>query len=523
MSLVDRVNRGVLALRGQQRADATLTLDELAEMFVFGGNTYPLLQTTMGSVDEETVGSTANYGFKSNSPVFSLVMARMQVFSQIRFQWTRFVGSQPGDLFGTQELAVLERPWRGGTTSDLLARMELHASVAGCAFVTRPARDRLSILRPDRVTIVMGSQTDADDPSEAPDVEIAGFIHTTSRGRVTVFGPDEVAYYAPIPDPDYRFLGMSWITPVIREMQADSLMTEHKARFMTNAATPNLAIKFDATVSVEKAKQFKELLESEHRGAWNAYKTMYLGGGADPVVIGRDFQQLSFAATQGKGESRLASAAGVPPSWVGFSEGLQGSSLNAGNFQAARRRFSDGTMVHLWTNAATSLQTLLQPPDPAVSLWFDQRVPFMREDAGDLAGIQSQQAATIGSLIQQGFTADSAVKAVMNNDWSLLQHSGLVSVQLQPPGQTAQPAVSGGGGGGPGRAITSHHGGAEQLQHYWTRDPEGLAKWASHPHPFTALVGHLRKYVADPEGLAATYYHIVFGHWPGEHHGNKKG
>jgi len=210
-------------------------------------------------------------------------------------------------------------------------------------------------------------------------------------------------------------------------------MTEHKARFMINAATPNMAIRFDPTVSVEQVKRFKAVLESEHRGAWNAYKTLYLGGGADPVPIGKDFHQLDFAATQGKGESRLAAAAGVPPSWVGFSEGLQGSSLNAGNFQAARRRFSDGTMQHLWTNAATSLQTLVKPPNSGASLWFDARVPFMREDAGDLAGIQAQTASTVVVLVNGGFTPESAVKALVNNDWSLLDHSGLTSVQLQPP------------------------------------------------------------------------------------------
>lgn len=535
MSLVDRVNRGVVALRSrgelqQRNGDPLMTLDDLAEMFMFGGNAYPLIQTTQGSVDEESVAGTSAAAFKGNGPIFALVQARMQAFSQVRFQWTQFTGSQPGDLFGTEELRVLERPWPGGTTADLLARMEIHASLAGCAFVIRPRRDRLSMMRPDQVTIVMGSQTDADDPAEAPDAEIVGFVHQTSRGRLTTFGAEEVAYYAPVPDPDYRFLGMSWITPVIREMQADGMATEHKARFFQNAATPNLAIKFDPSVSLENVKRFKAVLESEHRGVWNAYKTLYLGGGADPVVVGRDFRQMDFAATQGKGESRLAAAAGVPPSWVGFSEGLQGSSLNAGNFQAARRRFSDGTMQHLWTNAATSLETLLRPPNPGATLWFDSRVPFMREDAGDLAGIQSQQAATIGALIKDGFVPETAVKAVMNNDWSLLKHSGLVSVQLQPPGtvatSSAAPAPPAGkelapDGSAPGRASVPHHGDAGQLKDYWTRDPEGLAKWAAHPHPFTALVKELRKYVADPEGLAATYYHIVFGHWPGEH--GKKG
>lgn len=439
MALVDRINSGLAELRHR---DSQLSINDWADYFSFGGNTYPVVQTSMGQIDRESVGATSVAGFKGNGPVFSLVLARLQAFSQVRFQWTRFQGSQPGDLFGTPELGVLERPWNGGTTSDLLARMEIYASTAGCAYITRPRRDMLSTLRPDRVTIIMGSQTDAEDPSEAPDVEIIGFIHTTSRGKMTVYdNPNQVAYYAPIPDPDYRFLGMSWIGAVLRDLQADSLATEHKARFFVNAATPNLAIKFDASIGIEKVKQFKALLESEHKGAYNAWKTLYLGGGADPVTVGSSFREMDYAVIQGRAESRLASAAGVPPSWVGFAEGLQGSSLNAGNFNSARRRFSDGTMVHLWTNAATSLEVLLGRPAGA-NLWFDSRVPFMREDAQDLAGIQQKQAQTIRQLIDAGFRPDSVTAAVATNDWSRLEHTGLYSVQLQPPG-SALPVANG--------------------------------------------------------------------------------
>jgi hypothetical protein len=452
VALVDRISSGLAELRtrgASAPASSRFSFDDLAEMVSFGGVGYPVARTTMGTVDSESIGSTSIGALTSSSPVFGLVLARMQAFSQARFQWTRFSGSQPGDLFGTDELSVLEQPWPGGTTSDLLARMEIHVSGAGNAYVCRPARDRLSVLRPDRMTIIMGSRTDADTPAEAPDVEVVGYLHTTSRGRVTPFGPGQVAHYAPYPDPDGVFLGMSWITPVIREYQADSLATEHKARFFSNAATSNLALKFDASIGIEQVRAFKELFEAEHKGTWNAWKTLYLGGGADPVVVGSNFKDMDYAVIQGRAESRLAAAAGVPPSWVGFSEGLQGSALNAGNFDSARRRFSDGTMVHLWTNAATSLQVLLAQPKTTVkdagpaALWFDARVPFMREDAGDVAAIQQQQAVTIATLVKDGFKPDTVVAAVIKNDFSLLVHSGLVSVQLNPPGAGGSPAPNG--------------------------------------------------------------------------------
>jgi hypothetical protein len=71
-------------------------------------------------------------------------------------------------------------------------------------------------------------------------------------------------------------------------------------------------------------------------------------------------------------------------------------------------------------------------------------VPFLREDRRDAAEISQQQAATIRTLIEGGYEPDAAVRAVMAEDYGLLigKHSGLVSVQLQPPGTTAdEPAL----------------------------------------------------------------------------------
>lgn len=443
MGLLERVNAAALpALR--RRSDPALGLDEWASWFSFGGFAYPMVQTSMSSIDEERVGLTTAAAIKTNGPVFSLVLARLQLFSQARFQWTRFSGGAPTNLFGSPELGLLERPWPGGTTGDLLARMELNVSAAGNAYVRRTRADRVNVLHPPWVIVVLGSQTDEEYPAQAPDVELAGYVYDPPNGRMQFYPADgsngRIAHYAPIPDPDFTFLGMSWITPVLREMQADGMATEHKARFFQNAATPNLAIKFDASVGLQQVKDFKELMEEEHAGVANAYRTLYMGGGADPKVIGADMRQLDFAATQGKGESRLAAAAGVPPSWVGFSEGLQGSALNAGNFNSARRRLSDGTLEHLWSNAAASLEVLLTPPDAGSSLWYTTRsVAFMREDAEVQARVQQTQAQTITALVRDGFTADSATAAVLNNDMSLLKHTGLTSVQLQPPTNGQEP------------------------------------------------------------------------------------
>lgn len=62
------------------------------------------------------------------------------------------------------------------------------------------------------------------------------------------------------------------------------------------------------------------------------------------------------------------------------------------------------------------------------------------------------------------------------------------------------------------RIIDTHPG--DQFQQYWTRDPEGLAKWAFHPHPWRALYKHLIKHIHNPEYAARTtesWFRLVFG------------
>lgn len=425
--------------KGTEERHNSLSFEDWTQFFSFNGATYPLMQTTQGNADEEQISRTANAAYQSNGIVFALVMARLQVFSQIRFQWTRFTEGHPGDLFGSRELSVLERPWPSANTGDLLARMELDVSLAGNCYLwhKRGPRNtgRLHRLRPDWMTIILGSNMSPDDPGHAPDVEVAGYLYDPPQGSPVVFSPEEISHYAPLPDPDNHFIGQSWITPAINDVRADDASMQHKLAFFKNAATPNLAIKYDPSVQYEKVKKLKELIEEKHEGIPNAYKTLHLGGGADPVVIGKDFQQLDFAVTQGKGESRLASDAGVPPSWVGFSEGLQGSALNAGNFTAARRRFSDGTLRHLWANACASLEPVLSKPDEGVSLWYSTHgVAFLQEDAKDSADIQGKESETIARLVRDGFTPESSIAAVQNNDWGMLEHTGLYSVQLQPAG-----------------------------------------------------------------------------------------
>lgn len=431
-----------------QRSDLALSFQQFAEYFKFGGLAYGLGGGgTLNQSSEEIAAGFAGYvegAYKANGVVFACILARMLLFSEARLQYQRLRGGRPGDLFGDQELGIFEKPWPNGTTADLLKRMLLDADLAGNSYTARLTKDRLQRMRPDWVTIMLGSRRPDWEPGDL-DTEVIGYLYhpggpRSGRDPVPLL-PEQVAHFAPIPDPMASYRGMSWLTPIVREIMGDKAAMEHKLRFFENGATVNLVVKMDPSLKAEAFTRWVQMFKDAHNSMDSAYETVFLGGGADIQAIGANMQQIDFKVVQGHGETRIAAAAGVPPVIVGLSEGLQAATYS--NYGQARRRFADGTMRPLWRDAAGSLESLLTVPRD-VRLWYDARdVSFLQEDVKDEADIQQTQAISVRQLVEAGFTPESVIAAINANDLSLLVHTGYYSVQLQELGAEAAPAVSG--------------------------------------------------------------------------------
>lgn len=421
-----------------ERTDPALSLQswiEILNSFSYNGVSYTMPGATQEEIHDYT--SLTRGAYKASGVVFACMDVRSKMFSEARFQFRQIRQGRPGELFGTPDLQMLETPWPGGTTGDLLMRMIQYADLAGNAFVVRRPNG-VALLRPDWVDIVTGSD-DPDADAWSPNATVVGYVyHSGGRysGRpAATYLADEVAHFAPVPDPEARFRGMSWLTPIIREIMADKAATLHKEKFFENAATPNLLVKFDLD-SVEKMRPWIDLFRESHEGSASAYRTLFLNSGTDATAIGHNFQQMEFKVTQGAGETRIAAAAGTPPVIVGLSEGLAAATYS--NYGLAMRRFADITMRPLWRNAAASLAQIVNVPDGA-ELWYDDRdVPALADDGQAKAMILTTNVTTIHTLVAAGYKPDSAVDAVTSGDLSKLEHSGLYSVQLQPAGSVTE-------------------------------------------------------------------------------------
>jgi phage portal protein BeeE len=437
-----------LLRRMTSEPEQRFTFNDLLTQLNFNGLNYPLMTGGAPYGKTEDIESSftgyVNGAYKSNGVVFACMLARMMLFSEARFQFRQMRFGRPGDLFGTAALGVLEKPWPNGTTGDLLAKAITDVDLAGNFYAARRG-DRLVRLRPDWVTIVLGSRTGSE-----LDTEVVGYSYKPggpqSAEKPVALFPEQVAHFAPIPDPVARFRGMSWLTPILEELVADNSATTHKRAFFENGAKLQYVVKLDKDV-VKTADQFtnwvSKFKQGHEQGATTAYKTLFLGAGADVQVVGANLQELDFAKVQSGGELRVCAAAGAGLNLI---IGLGGPPTYA-NFSEAKRAFADVTMRPLWRNIAGSLAGIIDVPGGA-ELWYDGRdIPFLQEDQQDAAQIQQTQAITIRELINAGYEPDTVVKAVLAQDYSILKHTGLVSVQLQEPG--ANPGASASNGAVP--------------------------------------------------------------------------
>lgn len=372
--------------------------------------------------------------YQSSGVVFGVILARLMLLSEATFKFQQLSDKT---LFGAEALKRLEEPWPGATAGELWARMEQDASLAGNAYI-RDAGEYLERLRPDWVTIV--SEVVREERNDTEVRRVVGYIYDpppTEDRDAAFYDVADVAHWSPIPDPLASFRGMSWMTPILRELDADSQMTDYKRAFLTNAASPNMIVRYSDKIPEARIQRLGAQIRAKHTGPDQAFKTLILDEGADVTLIGSSFKDMTFQQVQAAGETRIAAAGGVPPVIVGLSEGLAAATYS--NYGMAMRRFADLTARPLWRSGCAALAKLVDVP-PGCRLWFDTTdIAALQEGEKERADTMQVLAAAASSLINAGYAPDSIKAALAASDVTLLKHTGLVSVQLQAPGSTPTP------------------------------------------------------------------------------------
>ena len=417
-----------------------------------------VLTSTYGSPNREAilpqVSQWAQQANAADAPVFAAIAARMLLLSEGRFQ---FQAADDHHLFGDTRLGILERPWPRGTSGELIARCEQDVSIAGNAYIwSVPDEDLLVRLRPDWTTIVSEL---VSVPGGGEYRNVTGYwveppksVLDQSRGFLVPV--EECAHWAPIPDPAASFRGMSWLTPVYRDINADSGMVQHKIKYLENSATPNIIIRYPQKLQPGTIDAVRERMAARYGGVNNAYKTLVLDQGADLTLVGNSLAQMDFTNVAQAGVERVLAAAMVPPLVVGL-EPVKGAGKS---YESVMRHFGDLWARPQWRSLCGALEAVVPGlPSPGQRLWIDTgEVNALQDGEQVRAQVALIRAQALLTCVQAGFTRDSAVTAVNSGDVTKLQpdpdaQAGPAApTQVQhllpqpgQPGATAEPLPSG--------------------------------------------------------------------------------
>jgi len=410
-----------------------------------------VLTTTYGSPDKEAIlpqlASATLDAYGGNTVVFAAILARICLFSEATFQFRR---ARDKNLFGDQRLAVLQRPWPDGTEGELLARAEQDASLAGNFFLW-DAGDRLVRWRPDWVTIISAITA---APRGGWYRQVVGYHYEPPKTEQPAYGEpqtvpaSECVHWAPIPDPWASFRGMSWLTPALREAQADTAMTAYKTKYLTHAATPNLLLRYAQKLQPATVDSLRERITARYAGVDNAFKTLILDQGADATVIGNSLSQMDFSGVQQSGADRILSDGNVPGVIVGL-EPLRGAGRG---YAESMRKFADLFGRPQWRSFCGALQKFTPGNDVesgAARLWYDTTdIAALQAGEQDRAQMSLIHAQAVLTFRNAGYTRESAVAAVMANDVSQL----VVDPAAVPQAAGSQHLLPQAPGSGPGVA-----------------------------------------------------------------------
>ncbi|HSZ41796.1 MAG TPA: phage portal protein [Trebonia sp.] len=383
-----------------------------------------VLTSSYGSPDREAVlpqlAGWAQQVNASDSPVFSAILVRMMLLAEAQFQ---FQAKDDKHLFGNQTLAALERPFGPGSTSgELIARMEQDASLAGNAYIwsTPDADAPLVRLRPDWVTIVSEL---VSVPGGGSYRQKVGYWHqppqgVTGHGAPFMAPADEVAHWHPIPDPAADFRGMSWLTPVMRDVTADDAMTRYKIRYLSNNATPNIIIKYAQKLQPATIDAIRDRMTARYGGPDNAGKTLVLDQGADLTLAGNSLSQMDFSNVSVDGVQRILAPSGVPALLIGL-ESIKGAGKS---YEDVIRRFADLTLRSLWRSMCAALEELVADVPAGARLWYDTgAIAALQQGEQVRAQVALIHGQALLAYQQAGYDKMSAVAAVQAGDVSLLK------------------------------------------------------------------------------------------------------
>lgn len=278
---------------------------------------------------------------------------------------------------------LLDRPWPGATTPDLIGSVLTSLLLCGDAFIGiyvdgAGAARQLGVLPPDAVTVKL-------------DGDRIVYTLMTRQGVATLSERDVIHVRSPLAMPG-ELRGMSpvrWLASSMGEAQA---LARFGARTVEHASKPGLVVTMDREVKAdqEKREALRDEIASRYSGPENVGRPLILGGGVSDVkVLTASLVDMEFIRHRELAAGAIARAFGVPASLLDLPANGSLTYSNAESRSADLLRYA----LEAWLVAIERTITAHQLAR-GVSVRFDRRA-LLRPDTPQRAEVY-ERAVTAG-------------------------------------------------------------------------------------------------------------------------------
>ena len=140
------------------------------------------------------------------------------------------------------------------------------------------------------------------------------FSHGTFQGMVPQ--ADVVWWKEPNPEEPYG-RGTGTALALADEIDTDEYAAKRTKAFFFNGGTPEIIVTAEG-MSPEQAKAAKEMWEGEHRGFWNAFKSMWTGSKISVQRLDTSFKEMDLVALRQFERDTIIQVFGVAPEVLGI-------------------------------------------------------------------------------------------------------------------------------------------------------------------------------------------------------------
>lgn len=310
-------------------------------------------------------------GYQKNPFVFRAVNLIARAASRVDF----FVSDSDGErMEGHMVSEILSDPNPELGRSSLIERWLSDLILTGNAYSYFAQPQELFPLRPDAVRVLH-----SQDPAEL----VGGYSWGHGlKNEEQEFEREEVMHIKTY-HPTSEFYGMSPIHAAEAAIALSNRGFEWNVNLLDKGGIPPWFLKMDGVLTQEQKTNINDELEEKYQGFENQGKPMVLEGEMDAETIGQGPKELDHIAGQKWAGRTIATALGMDPAMLGFSE-----SQTFANFETAWESLYQDTVYPYLELITNEIETFFkQHEDGEWTIRFDedQRKALTGDSDEDLA------------------------------------------------------------------------------------------------------------------------------------------